>query len=382
MEESGGGVASPAVAPGANGEVVGAAAEEKMEQKNTPQGGGVAEATKKEKLGREGDVVAIVASAAEERNGGQGGGAAEVSGVAGAAATGFGVASVGVRKKRGRPRKYAPDGSLARPLNPRPLSASVPAGEYTPATAVGAVMKLGRGWPEGVGFREAPQFSFQVESSGTLQGEMVACSAGANFTPHILTVACGEDITMKIISFSQQGPKAICILSANGVVSNVTLRQPDSFGGTLTYEGRFQLLSLSGSFIPSENGGTRSRSGGMSVSLASADGRVIGGGIAGLLVAASPVQVMVGSFLPSYRLEQKVKKNTKVEIVSQPLPMLTIPFSSKEVEGDPCDSKAHSSPKTSKSNPTTLSFSSFKLENWPAPPPLQSVPGTRNSVLA
>lgn len=45
-----------------------------------------------------------------------------------------------------------------------------------------------------------------------------------------------QDVTMKVISFSQQGPRAICILSANGVISNVTLRQPDSSGGTLTYE--------------------------------------------------------------------------------------------------------------------------------------------------
>lgn len=41
---------------------------------------------------------------------------------------------------------------------------------------------------------------------------------------------------MKIISFSQQGLRAICILSANGVISNVILRQSDSSGGTLTYE--------------------------------------------------------------------------------------------------------------------------------------------------
>jgi hypothetical protein len=48
---------------------------------------------------------------------------------------------------------------------------------------------------------------------------------------------------MKVISFSQQGPRAICILSANGVISNVTLRQPDSSGGTLTYEvGDTELL--------------------------------------------------------------------------------------------------------------------------------------------
>lgn len=47
---------------------------------------------------------------------------------------------------------------------------------------------------------------------------------------------CVQDVMMKIISFSQQGPRAICILSANGVISSVTLRQPDSSGGTLTYE--------------------------------------------------------------------------------------------------------------------------------------------------
>jgi predicted DNA-binding protein with PD1-like motif len=57
-------------------------------------------------------------------------------------------------------------------------------------------------------------------------------------------------------------------------------------------QGRFELLSLSGSFMPTENCGTRSRSGGMSVSLASPDGRVVGGGVAGLLVAGSPVQVI------------------------------------------------------------------------------------------
>uniref|UniRef100_A0A453N3B1 AT-hook motif nuclear-localized protein n=1 Tax=Aegilops tauschii subsp. strangulata TaxID=200361 RepID=A0A453N3B1_AEGTS len=138
--------------------------------------------------------------------------------------------------------------------------------------------------------------------------DVVGCASGANFTPHILNVATGEDINMKVISFSQQGPRAICILSANGVISNVTLRQHDSLGGTVTYEGRFELLSLSGSFTPTEKGGSRDRCGGMSVSLAAADGRVIGGGVAGLLVAASPVQVVVGSFLPSYQMEQNGKK--------------------------------------------------------------------------
>lgn len=49
---------------------------------------------------------------------------------------------------------------------------------------------------------------------------------------------------------------------------------------------------MTGSFIPSESGGTRSRAGGMSVSLAGQDGRVFGGGLAGLFIAAGPVQVI------------------------------------------------------------------------------------------
>lgn len=40
-----------------------------------------------------------------------------------------------------------------------------------------------------------------------------------------------------------------------------------------------------------DSGGARNRSGGLSVSLASPDGRVIGGGVGGILIAASPVQV-------------------------------------------------------------------------------------------
>lgn len=56
-------------------------------------------------------------------------------------------------------------------------------------------------------------------------------------------------------------------------------------------QGRFEILSLTGSFMPSDNGVTKSRSGGLSVSLAGPDGRVLGGGLAGMLVAAGPVQV-------------------------------------------------------------------------------------------
>ncbi|KAE8732281.1 AT-hook motif nuclear-localized protein 2 [Hibiscus syriacus] len=146
--------------------------------------------------------------------------------------------------------------------------------------------------------------------------EWVACSVGANFTPHIITVNSGEGL--ELYAFS-----------ASGVISSVTLSQPDSSGGTLTYEGRFEILSLSGSFMPNDTGATRSRSGGMSVSLASPDGRVVGGGVAGLLVADGPVQVVVGSFLAGNQHEPKLKKQ-KHESFSVATPVAAIPVSSAD----------------------------------------------------
>ncbi|KAL6981814.1 hypothetical protein U1Q18_023434 [Sarracenia purpurea var. burkii] len=110
---------------------------------------------------------------------------------------------------------------------------------------------------------------------------------------------------MKIISFNKQGPRAVCILSAQGVISNATLQQPDSSGGTLTYEGIFDIIGLMGSFTPTEAG---ARAGTLTVTLVGPDGRLIGGTLAGLLVAGGPVQVVVGSFLPSGHQEHKPKK--------------------------------------------------------------------------
>ncbi|XP_009780756.1 AT-hook motif nuclear-localized protein 1 [Nicotiana tabacum] len=229
-----------------------------------------------------------------------------------------------VKKKRGRPRKYGPDGALS----PKPISSAGPA----PSPLIDFSVEKQRGKIRPVGLVSKPHMpKMDVENSG----EWVSCSVGANFTPHIITVNTGEDVTMKIISFSQQGPRAICILSANGVISSVTLRQPDSSGGTLTYEGRFEILSLTGSFMPSETGGMRNRSGGMSVSLASPDGRVVGGGVAGLLVAASPVQIVVGSFLAGNQHQQTTKKNKLEPIIA------AVPLSSAENE----DSYNHSSAK-------------------------------------
>ncbi|KAH9733041.1 at-hook motif nuclear-localized protein 1 [Citrus sinensis] len=249
------------------------------------------------------------------------------------------------KKKRGRPRKYGPDGTMA--LSPMPISSSVPPSGDFPSG------KRGRGRVSG---HESKHYKKMGMDN---LGELHACSVGTNFTPHVITINAGE-----VISFSQQGPRAICILSANGVISNVTLRQPDSSGGTLTYEGRFEILSLSGSFMLTESQGTRSRSGGMSVSLASPDGRVVGGAVAGLLVAAGPVQVVVGSFLPGNQQEQKPKKQKAESIpaIVTPAPSIVgvIPVNNAEKEGTDGHRQQNSSPL----KPNTAS-SPFRRDNWP-----------------
>lgn len=193
-----------------------------------------------------------------------------------------------VKRKRGRPRKYGSDGSVSLALSPLSSPPSVSGTASGGLSGSGTPnLKRGRGRPPGTGRKQ------QLASLG----EWVAGSAGMGFTPHIITIPVGEDIASKIMSFSQQGPRAVCILSANGAVSTVTLRQPATSGGTVTYEGRFEILCLSGSYLTSDEGGSRGRSGGLSISLSSPDGRVIGGGVGGLLIAASPVQVIVGSFM-------------------------------------------------------------------------------------
>ncbi|CAL0299363.1 unnamed protein product [Lupinus luteus] len=203
------------------------------------------------------------------------------------------------KKKRGRPRKYDSDGKL----NEKYRSPKAPPG-----------FTLSQTEPKKASAKSNASNNWQLLSASF--GEAFANSAGGDFTPHVVTVHTGEDVSGKIMSFAQKSPGGICILSANGPVSNVAIRQSGSSGGMLTYEGRFEILSLSGSFAVSENSDIRSQSGGLSVSLAGPDGRVIGGAVAGLLTAAGPIQIVMGSFIPNGSKTHKKKQNRKHTVAS------------------------------------------------------------------
>ncbi|GLU19250.1 hypothetical protein SLE2022_355110 [Rubroshorea leprosula] len=190
-------------------------------------------------------------------------------------------------KKRGRPWKddrVAVRSSL--PALPQPVGLS--------PTASANSVKRGRGRPKGTG---------KLQALAALGG-FIAETAGGNFTPHVIIVLTGEDVVGKITSFAQKGPGAICILSATGSASSVVIRQA---GGMLRYEGRFEIITLTGSFILGEMGGTKNRSGMLSVSLAKPDGTVFGGAVAGSIIAACPIQLVVASFKQNIGKELKRK---------------------------------------------------------------------------
>ncbi|XP_021319476.1 AT-hook motif nuclear-localized protein 10 isoform X2 [Sorghum bicolor] len=265
-----------------------------------------------------------------------------------------------VKKKRGRPRKYGPDGSIGLGLKSAAAAGTEAAGGQSGGGGGSSSNPDGkrRGRPPGSGKKK------QLDALG---------SSGTSFTPHIITVKPNEDVASKIMAFSQQGPRTTCIISANGALCTATLRQPATSGGIVTYEGHFDILSLSGSFLLAEDGDTRSRTGGLSVALAGSDGRIVGGCVAGMLMAATPVQVVVGSFIA----EGKKPKEEQPKREPTSVPPHTAGFGAASTASPPSDgtSSEHSDDPGSPMGPNGSTFTNAGL-------PLHSTFAPAASLLA
>ncbi|CDP17786.1 unnamed protein product [Coffea canephora] len=110
---------------------------------------------------------------------------------------------------------------------------------------------------------------------------------------HVMEIASGCDIQESVSNFATRRQRGVCILSGNGTVNNVTLRQPAAPGAVVTLHGRFEILSLSGSFLPPPAPAAAS---GLTIYLAGGQGQVVGGSVVGPLLAAGPVVIMAASF--------------------------------------------------------------------------------------
>ncbi|XP_051219415.1 AT-hook motif nuclear-localized protein 10 [Lolium perenne] len=219
-----------------------------------------------------------------------------------------------VKRKRGRPRKYGPDGAMKQHLAstqgqqqqqhhqmmgaaPPPRMGSM-SGQDMAGGLDDAAAKKRRGRPPGTG---------KKLSSPKPSGNAFSGSAGTSFTPHIITASPSEDVAGKIAAFVSQSPRAVCVLSAMGSISRAVLRNlgdhassaamaPPSYNNNPSiYEGLYEILSLSGSYNLNE--AQLNQSDGLSVTLCSPERHVIGGVLGGALVAASTVQVVLGTFV-------------------------------------------------------------------------------------
>lgn len=142
------------------------------------------------------------------------------------------------------------------------------------------VARRPRGRPPGSKNKPKPPVIITRESANTLRA-------------HILEVGSGSDVFDCIANYARRRQKGICILSGSGTVTNVTIRQPAAAGAVVTLHGRFEILSLSGSFLPppAPPGATS-----LTIYLAGGQGQVVGGSVVGELIAAGPVIVIASSF--------------------------------------------------------------------------------------
>uniref|UniRef100_A0A5B7B0A3 AT-hook motif nuclear-localized protein n=1 Tax=Davidia involucrata TaxID=16924 RepID=A0A5B7B0A3_DAVIN len=124
-----------------------------------------------------------------------------------------------------------------------------------------------------------------------------------SMSPYVLELPGGVDVVDAISRFCRKRNMGICVLTGSGTVANVTLKQPSSTpGATVTFHGRFDILSLSATILPmSTSSILPPLANGFTISLAGPQGQIVGGSVVGSLLAAGTVYVIAASFNnPSY----------------------------------------------------------------------------------
>ncbi|KAH7679625.1 AT-hook motif nuclear-localized protein 15-29 [Dioscorea alata] len=120
---------------------------------------------------------------------------------------------------------------------------------------------------------------------------------------HVIEISAGHDLVEAIADFSRRRDIGVCVLAGSGAVSNVTLRQPPpptlqpppvGPAATVVFRGRFEILSFSATVFPPATPALPAPA--LSVSLAGPHGQIVGGIVAGPLMAAGTVVLVAAGF--------------------------------------------------------------------------------------
>ncbi|CAK8572898.1 unnamed protein product [Lathyrus sativus] len=108
---------------------------------------------------------------------------------------------------------------------------------------------------------------------------------------HKLEITSGSDVVSSLFGYVHHRGKGIFILSGKGAVEKVTLRQ--STGKVVTLQGRFQIISISGTIHSQTMSGD---AGGLMINLSGTTRQVVGGIVIPPLKALGSVVLLVASF--------------------------------------------------------------------------------------
>ncbi|MBA0825453.1 hypothetical protein Goarm_022032 [Gossypium armourianum] len=147
-------------------------------------------------------------------------------------------------------------------------------------TGEGEINRRPRGRPAGSKNKPKPPIIVTRDSANALR-------------THVMEIGDGCDIVESVATFARRRQRGVCIMSGTGTVTNVTLRQPASAGAVVTLHGRFEILSLAGSFLPPPAPPAAT---GLTIYLAGGQGQVVGGSVVGTLTCSGPVVIMAASF--------------------------------------------------------------------------------------
>ncbi|XVF13268.1 hypothetical protein REPUB_Repub08aG0194000 [Reevesia pubescens] len=149
-----------------------------------------------------------------------------------------------------------------------------------PGSSEGEINRRPRGRPAGSKNKPKPPIIITRDSANALR-------------THVMEIGDGCDIVESVATFARRRQRGVCIMSGTGTVTNVTLRQPASPGAIVTLHGRFEILSLAGSFLPPPAPPAAT---GLTIYLAGGQGQVVGGCVVGTLTCSGPVVIMAASF--------------------------------------------------------------------------------------
>ncbi|KAJ1287108.1 hypothetical protein BS78_03G404800 [Paspalum vaginatum] len=121
---------------------------------------------------------------------------------------------------------------------------------------------------------------------------VVTRESSAAMRPVVLELASGCDVVSAVSAFARRRGVGVSVLCGRGAVAAVTLRLAASpaAASAVTLHGRFEVLSLSGTVLPSAGASAP-----FSLSLAGTGGQVIGGTLAGEMTAAADGVVVVAA---------------------------------------------------------------------------------------